>query len=170
MAVRFSLEAGPGHVTLDLMRSYYFPVCSPQFAAAHRLNPDTHDLTGVPLFVLQEVTTDPAWLGWAEWMTRFNVIQRDAPAGQRTAGRATATSGAGLVLIGLTEALNDLASGRLVAPLGPRSVQPSSYRYRLIWPAARSLTRAMRAFRDWIADERDRYVDEASKLLGVAID
>lgn len=169
MAIRFSLEPGPGNEALDLYRGYYFPVCSPGFGAAHGLNPDCRDLTGVPLFVLQEVTTDPEWIDWPEWMERFGIEKNDATPARRTTGRSTAVSGSGLVLVGLTEAFNDLVDGRLIAPLGRRTVRSSSYKYRLIWLAARPLPRAMREFRRWLASERDDFVREATELLGVEI-
>ena len=169
MAIRFSSAPGPGYQALDLFRNCFFPVCSPDFAVAHGLDRECRDLTGVPLFVQQEVTTDPEWLGWQEWMDRFGIEKSDAGATQHTAGRATAVSGTGLVLVTLTQAFNELVDGRLVAPLGSWAIRPSSYKYRLVWPAARSLTRAMRAFRDWMATERDQFVREVSDRLGVEI-
>ena len=169
MAIRFSSEPGPEHEALDLYRNCFFPVCSPDFAAAHGLDPGCRDLTGVPLFVQQEVTTDPEWLGWPEWMNRFGIEKNDATATQHTAGRATAISGTGLVLVTLTQAFNELVDGRLIVPLGNRAILPSSYKYRLVWPAVRSLTRAMRAFRDWTATERDQFIGEVSRLIGVEI-
>lgn len=169
MAIRFSLEPGAGNKALDLYRGCYFPVCSPAFAAAHGLDPECRDLTGVPLFVLQETTTDPEWRDWPEWMEQFGIRKRDATPRKRTTGRATAASGSGLLLIGLTEAFNDLRDGRLVAPFGKRTVCPFSYRYRLVWSATRSLSSAMRNFQRWMADERDQFVGEASDMLGVEV-
>ena len=169
MAIRFSSNPGPSNKALDLWRGYYFPVCSPGFAAAHGLNPDCRDLTGVPLLTLQEVTTDPEWIDWPEWMEKFGIEKSDPTPARRTTGRATAVSGSGLVLVGLTEAFADLVDGRLVAPLGRWAVRSFSYKYRLVWPTARLPSRAMRDFRRWIADERDEFVRQASELLGVEI-
>ena len=170
MAIRFSSGPGPGYEALDLFRNCFFPVCSPDFAAAHGLGPECQDLTGVPLFVQQEVTTDPEWLGWPEWMNGFGIEKSDATAAQHTAGRATAISGTGLVLVTLTQTFNDLVDGRLIAPLGGWAIRPSSYKYRVVWPAGRSLSRPMWAFRDWMATERDQFVGEVSRLLGVEIE
>ena len=169
MAIRFSRQPGAGNEALDLFSGCYFPVCSPEFAAAHGLNPDCRDLTNVSLFVLQEATTDPNWIGWREWLREFNVEKRDATRGKRIAGRATAVTGVGLVLVGLIDAFPDLVDGRLVAPLGSWAIRPSAYKYRLIWTAHRSMPRPMRVFRDWMATERDRFVGEVSRLLGVEI-
>jgi len=169
MAIRFSAEAGPGYEALDLHRSCYFPACTPDFAAAHGLHPGRTDLTGVPLFVSRDITTDPEWTGWPEWLKQLGVGQSDAPVAEHTAGRATAVTGAGLVLITLTQAFNDLVEGRLVAPFGTRAVRLSEYRYRLVWPSTRRLSRAMREFRGWLSGECDQYARTASELIGVEI-
>lgn len=169
MAIRFSREAGPAFAALDISPGCYFPVCTPHFAAAHQLSPETRDLTGVPLFILYERTTDPEWLDWPAWLQDFGLASREPVGGQRTTGQSTAVSGAGLVLSGLTEVFNDLREGRLVAPLGPRVLRRSTYRYRLVWPEERRPNRAMRAFVDWIITERDAYLTEASSLLGVPL-
>lgn len=166
MAIRFSREAGPGFATLDICHGFYLPVCTPDFALNHGLGPGTRDVTGVPLFILYDRTTDPEWLGWPAWLQDFGLASRDAIGGQRTTGHNTAVSGSGLVLTGLTEAFNDLQEGRLIAPLGPRVMRQGSYMYRVVWPEARRPNRAMRAFLDWIAAERDAYLAEASGLLG----
>ncbi len=169
MAIRFSRDAGPGNDALDLYRGCFFPVCSPDFAAAHGLTPGTRDLSGLPLFVLYDTMTDPEWTDWPAWMTANGMTSRDAVAANRKTGLVTAVSGGGLVLTGLTEAFNELREGRLVAPLGPRVVRSFSYRYRLVWPSARRPHRAMRAFRAWIAEECALYLAEASALLGVPV-
>ena len=168
MAIRFSAEPGPAYETLDLHLSCYFPACTPDFADAHKISPETRDLTGIPLFFLRDVTTDPEWVGWPQWMKRFGFEKRDAQQ-HRTAGRATAVSGAGLVLITLTQAFNDLLEGRLVAPFGRRVVRLSTYRYRLVWSTTRRPFRAMREFQNWMADECDQYARTTSELLGVQI-
>ena len=168
-AIRFSSGAGQGLDALDLHQGYTIPVCSPGFAETHGLTPQTRDLTGVPLYLVYDATTDPAWTDWPAVIKQFGLVSRDPVAAHRTTGGSTAASGAGLVLMGLTQTFNDLRDGRLVAPLGPRVTIPQSYRYRLIWPAARRPSQALRHFRDWIAGESDAYVAEASDLLGIRV-
>lgn len=167
--VRCSLGAGPGMAAQELQYGCQVPVCSPGFAEAHGLTPETRDLTGVPLYVLYDITTDPEWTDWPKCMQRFGLHSRDTVQANRATGSGTAVSGSGLVLMGLVETFNDLRDGRLVAPLGPRVVIPLSYRYRLIWSAARRPSQALRHFRDWITGESDAYVAEASDLLGIRI-
>jgi len=169
MAIRFSRDAGPGNQAIELFHGCYFPVCTAEFAAAHALTPDCRNLSGVPLFVLYDTTTDPDWDDWSTWIKQFGMTAGEMPAACRTTGQLTALSGAGLVITGLTEAFNDLRSGRLVAPFGSRVIRRSTYKYLLVWPAVRRRNRAMQAFCDWIAGERDRYLNEASELLGLEL-
>lgn len=168
-AIRFSREAGPALDVLDLHQGCTIPVCSPAFAEAHGLTPESRDLTGVSLYVVYDPTTDPAWTDWPDVMERYDLYSRQPVSENRTTGASTAVSGAGLVLMGLTQAFNDLRDGRLVAPLGPRVIIPQSYRYRLVWAAARRPNRALRNFRNWISRESEVYLAEASALLGVPL-
>jgi len=168
-AIRFSHAPGPEYDTLDLFHGCYFPICSPGFAETHGLTPDTRDLTGVPLFSLYDVMTDPEWADWPDWLDHFGIHSAGKVATRRQTGYVAAVSGAGLVLAPLNEAFNDLRDGRLVAPLGPRVVRAFSYKYRLVWPSIRRPHRAMRAFRDWIAAETVDFLTEASAVLGVQV-
>ncbi|WP_291841391.1 LysR substrate-binding domain-containing protein [Limimaricola sp.] len=169
MAIRFSREAGHDFAAENLHGSAYFPVCTPAVAERFGLSPRTRDLTGVPLFQLYEVTTDPEWIGWSAIIDRHG-LRCDSPGPlQQTGGFRVAIGGSGLVICGLTECYNDLLSGNLVAPLGPEYVIQSSYRYRLVWPARRSLNRPMRAFRDWIVAESRRFAAEVPAVLGVPL-
>ena len=166
MAIRFSPEPGPEFVFEPIYRGWFFPVCTPAFAEAHGLTPGTTDLTGIPLYRLHDATTDPAWCGWEAMIARHGLRKDDPGPVERITGLRTALSGAGLMIVGLTEAFHDLKERRLMAPLGPRFVFPFTYGYRLVWPAGRELTRPMRLFRTWMLAERDVYLEEASALLG----
>ena len=167
MAIRFSPEPGPEYAFDELHPGCFMPVCTPEFAAKHRLSPDITDLTGVPLFQLHDETSDPAWIGWDVLLERHEIQKLDAGPLQMISGYRIALTGEGLVLCGLTESFNDLVDGRLVAPLGPKYVTQFSYGYRLVWPAGRTLTRPMRQFREWLLEEMADFVREASQLLDV---
>ena len=73
------------------------------------------------------------------------------------------------MLSGLNEIFDDLVNGRLVARLGPRFVRQYNNGYRLVWPSGRTLTRPMQKFREWVLEERDDYITQASALLGVKL-
>ena len=169
MAIRFSPEPGPEYAFDELHKGCFMPLCTPAFASEHGLSPETKDLTGVTLFQFYIVTNDPAWAGWQELLERQAVRKADPGPIQQMSGLRAALSGEGLVMCGLTESFNDLKEGRLVAPLGPAFVTQYTYGYRLVWPAGRALTRPMRRFRTWVLQERDKFVAQASELLGVQL-
>jgi len=169
MAIRFSPEPGPQFAFEPLYRGCFMPVCTPAFAIEYGLHPNPTDLSGVPLFQLLDVTSDPAWVDWSEILERHSIGRFDSGPVQKISGFRVALSGEGLVLCGLTESFNDLAEGRLVAPLGANFVTQFTYGYRLVWPAGRTLTQPMRSFRRWVLEERDAFVSRASELLGVEL-
>lgn len=169
MAIRFSPEPGPEYSFDELYMGCFLPVCTPEFAARHNLSQDTKDLTGVPLFQIHEITSDPAWIGWPGLLERHKVRKSDPMPIQQVSGYRTALTGEGLILCGLTEGFNDLAEGRLVAPLGPEYVMQFTYGYRLVWPAGRSQSPAMRNFRKWLLAVHQEFINEASSLLGVQL-
>lgn len=170
LAIRFSPRPGPEYAFEHLHRGWFFPVCTPDFAERHRLGPGTRDLTGADLFRLHDPTSDPAWVGWEVLLAEHGIRKDDPAPVERLAGQGTALAGNGLMISGLTESFDALASGRLVAPLGPDFVRPFSYGYRLVWPAGRQLRGARAAFRNWIGEEMRIYLDRASRLLGRDLD
>jgi len=170
MAIRFSPEPGPEYEFDHLHNGCFMPVCTPGFAMNYNLHPGKKDLTGVPLYQFHDVTTDPAWAGWQELLTRHSITKDDPGPVQQISGYRVALAGEGLVLCGLTESFNDLRDGRLVAPMGPDLVAQFSYDYRLVWPVGRTLTRPMRYFRTWVLVERDKLIRDASELLGCVLE
>jgi len=170
MAIRFSPEPGPEYSFDYLFSGCFLPVCTPEFAARYNLSPETKDLSGVPLFRLHDMTSDPAWVTWDRLLKRHGLRKDDSGPLERTTGQGMATSGAGLMISGLTESFNDLKKGELVAPLGPAFVTPFSYGYRLVWPAGRSLRGPMRDFRSWLNEEVDRYLIDVWHVVGVKFD
>jgi LysR family glycine cleavage system transcriptional activator len=170
MAIRFSAMPGSEYAFEPLYKGCFMPVCTPDFADRFDLRPEINDLTGVPLFQFHDVTSDPAWVGWSEVLERRSIRKTDVNPVQQVSGYRVALSGDGLLLCGLTESFNDLLEGRLVAPLGSDFVTQFSFGYRLVWPAGRTLTRPMRNFRDWILEERDTFLEQASVLLGVKLE
>ncbi|WP_164871781.1 LysR substrate-binding domain-containing protein [Solirhodobacter olei] len=169
MAIRFSPEPGPEYEYEVLLMDCFLPVCTPDFASRHDVHPEMKDLTGVPLYRVHDMTTDPAWVGWPELLARHSITKKDKAPVQHVAGYRVALAGEGLVLCGLSETFNDLRDGRLVAPLGPDFIVQYSYGFRLVWPAGRTMSRPMRNFLRWILLERDRFLGEASNLLGVEL-
>lgn len=170
IAVRVGHSGGPELKRERLFLGGFMPLCTPDFAQEHGLDEATTDLTGVPLFRYSPTSGDPAIIGWSQLLERHGLRRGDPTPPNRVAGVRAALSGQGLVLCGLVSSFAELKSGRLIAPLGPRLYTRYSYPYSLVWSAGRSLTPAMRSFRDWIHQERERFLEEASALIGVALD
>lgn len=169
MAIRFSPEPGAEYAFDELYKGCFMPVCTPDFASQHSLTLGVKDLTGVPLFQLHDVTSDPAWIGWPDLLKRHNILKSDPGPTQQVSGYRVALIGGGLVICGLTESFNDLSDGRLVAPLGPDFVTHFSFGYRLVWPSGKTLKKPMRQFREWLLEENSDYKTKASELLGVKL-
>ena len=169
MAIRFSPEPTPEYAFEDLHRTCFMPLCTPDFARQYDLSPNTKDLTGVALFQFHDVTEDPASLGWPELLAQHAIRKSDSGPVQQISGYRAALSGEGLVLCSLTESFNDLVEGRLVAPLGPSFVIQYTFPHRLVWAAGRRLSIPMRKFRSWVLEEQEKFIVDASNLLGVQL-
>ena len=168
MAIRVGGRSGAELATMHLFDGGYLPVCTPGFAAEHGLAEKTRDLSGVPLFRFSPTAGDPAIVGWAELIARHG-FRHDGGVLNRVAGVRAALAGQGLVLCSLLSAFDEIRAGRLVAPLGPRLFTAYTAPYRLVWSAGRSLTPAMRGFRDWIAAEAADFLADASDALGLRL-
>ena len=169
MAIRVAPKIGPELSRMHLFDGGFLPVCSPDFAQRYGLDETTCDLTGVPLFRYSPTAADPAIVGWTELLVRHGIDRRDQEPPKRLAGVRAAISGQGLVLCGLVSSFDDLKCGRLVAPLGSRLYTSYTHPYSLVWSASRSLTPAMRSFRNWMQSEREVFLTEASQIVGVEL-
>lgn len=169
IAVRVGPSGGAELKREPLFMGGFMPLCTPDFARAHGLSDTTTDLTDVPLFRYAPTSGDPAIVGWKELFERHGLRKTDPEPLNRVAGVRAALSGQGLVLCGLASSFAEIKAGRLVAPLGSRLYTSYSYPYSLVWSAGRSMTPAMRSFRDWIMAERQTFLAEASALLGVEL-
>ncbi len=167
MAIRIVAEVGPEFATAHLFDGGFLPVCTPDFARAHGLGTDTGDLSGVPLLRFATTSGDPAIVHWDTLIARHGLLRAAGDAPERVGGTRAALAGHGLLLCGLMSSFADLRAGRLVAPLGPRLYTPYSIPYRLVWPAGRSLTPAMRGFRDWLLAECAAFLRAASEIVGI---
>lgn len=170
MGIRVAPSIGPELKREHLFQGGFLPVCTPDFARTHGLGEATDDLTGVPLFRYSPTGGDPAIVGWPELLECHGLRRDDPEPPNRVAGTRAALSGLGLVLCGLVSSFDELAAGRLVAPLGPRLYTSYTHPYTLVWSGSRSLTPAMRRFRDWMLDERATFLADASRVVGVTLD
>lgn len=159
-AIRFMGSPDADHCAIDLMPSGVVPVCTSEFAARYGLGPQTQSLAEVPMIRIDVPTSDPHWADWPKWSRQTGVpIEGIGPTPTTVphvalsgSGLRLARSGIGLVLGGLSEVLHAVDDGKLVMPLGQRSVVAASYWHRLIWLKGRLFGPDQRAVRDWIIE------------------
>lgn len=97
-------------------------------------------------------TADPTCPDWPMWLKAQGVAGVDATRGQRFNQSAlvieAAAAGRGVALAKRVIAANDLAAGRLIAPIS--GAAPVGFAYHLVWPEARTLGPAQTIFADWL--------------------
>lgn len=152
-ALYFGDADWPGTAADFLMRENPVPVCSPELIAPHR-NLDARAIAALPL--LQQSTRPYAWRQWFGSLglqiegdmrgPRYELFSMLAQA---------AMHGMGVALIPPLLIQRELAEGRLIVPL--EHAYLSDKAYYLIVPERKAESAALRAFRDWLLDQAQRY-------------
>lgn len=142
--IRFGDGAWHATEAVRLMEAPFSPVCAPQVAA--RLA-QPRDLAGADL--LRSYRQDE----WAAWFRMAGLEPLPARGFMFDSSRAlveAAALGAGVALVPVAMFAREIAEGRVVRPF---AVEAPLGAYWLTWLKSRRQTPAMRAFRQWIADE-----------------
>ncbi len=120
------------------------PVCSPALTARLR---EPGDLAHLPI-----IREPHPMFDWSFWLTPLGLSPSLLPAGPEFSDAAlcldAAVSGAGVFLAFEVLAAHPLATGQLVAPLGPP--RPTGLDYWLVTASDRAPTAAQAAFRRWL--------------------
>lgn len=143
-AIRFGDGAWHGTDVLPLLDAPVAPLCSATVAAGIR---EPADLYGQTL--LRSYRSDD----WPSWFKAAGIVLppiRGPVFDSSWVMVEAALKGAGIALAPPSMFEGELASGRLVQPF---TTSVSIGRYWLTWLKSKRPTRAMRAFRDWIANE-----------------
>ncbi|MGI9357153.1 MAG: LysR substrate-binding domain-containing protein [Rhizobiaceae bacterium] len=171
-AIRYGQPSVDPLQEIVLFGDYVLPVCSPEFASQHNLEPDLRSLDSVLLIHLLNRTSDRSWVGFEGWGNAFGFDPSGLDQGVRyskiSSGLQSAILGQGLVLCGLTEAYNSIKAGSLVIPFGSSLRLQTHYQYRLLWVRRRRMTVLQDDFRNWILQIANEFVKESSKLLSAA--
>ena len=169
-AIRFSLPPGPDYACIDMIAAWMAPLCSPDFADRYDLAPGRRDLAGVPLWTVDDPTTDPDWVDWARWSRETGVDLGPEEAMPRFTGYGSGhrlvRSGLGMMIGAMSDAMSAIQEGRLILPLGPDVALPTSHRYRLVWLKERRLGPVQRRFTEWFAEAAEAHRQEVGELLG----
>lgn len=142
--IRFGDGAWHATEAVRLMEAPFSPVCAPQVAT--RLA-QPRDLAGADL--LRSYRQDE----WAAWFRMAGLEPLPARGFMFDSSRAlveAAALGAGVALVPVAMFAREIAEGRVVRPF---AVEAPLGAYWLTWLKSRRQTPAMRAFRQWIADE-----------------
>lgn len=155
LAIRYGAGAHDGANTQILLAESVTVVCSPALLIDRAITTPA-DLAHFSLLHDESLDQDPAYPNWRMWLTARGVADVDAQRGLRFNQSSlvieAAAAGKGVALAKTQLAQADLASGRLVAPLGADAT-PLGYAYWLVWPRGRTVTDSLRAFIGWLHDE-----------------
>jgi LysR family glycine cleavage system transcriptional activator len=148
LAIRMRLPDAPPSPDSDVtpfLKHSVGPVASPGLAA------QAHDLEGLTSLPRLHTRTFPE--SWAEWEAAASVVLPPASVNREFDHYfymlEAAAAGLGVALSPFAFVENDLATGRLVAPLG---LVPGQAQVCALTPRGRA-TRAARRFRDWLVAE-----------------
>ncbi len=149
---RITTDIDVANIQSDLLFTCeLFPVCSPALLeiAANSITEPT-DLGNHTL-----LHCAPSMNDWRSWLSRWGCDQIDPEKGPRFDSYAmcleAAVHGMGFAMSSFPFVADDLASGRLVAPLD-RTV-PQNRAWYLLYPDIASMRQRVGAFREWILDE-----------------
>jgi DNA-binding transcriptional LysR family regulator len=151
IAIRFGNGMWPDGMAELLFEDEIFPICSPDFASHAGNIQGPSDLTTYPL--ISNVTTDPTWTGWSEWLTAFSVDLPKKTFGLRcsfyTEAIYAAMNGQGIAL-GWRHLVEDLLlQGRLVRLT--EAMMKTRNAYFVVIPKSRRQSEATRLFLAWLS-------------------
>jgi len=156
-ALYYGDDGWPGTESHFLMRENLVPVCSPELIAP-RLQLEAHEIAALPL--LQQSTRPYVW---RQWFGSLGLEIEGDMRGPRyelfSILAQAAMHGMGLALIPPLLIRRELEEGRLIVPI--RHTYMNDKAYYLIVPERKAESAALRAFRDWLAEEARRYRTEA---------
>ncbi len=159
VALRFGSGRYPGLSCQLLLKDWYYPVCSPAFAARHELS-DPTQLAGLPL-----LRSDDEY--WKAWFTAAGLAGDEPPAKLAFDDSSlliqAASTGQGVAMARHTLAADDLAAGRLIRPFPLAIESPNLYYF--ICRIGDEQQPAIVAFREWIFEEAASYRQPGGQLM-----
>lgn len=159
VALRFGSGRYPGLRRQRLLDEWLLPLCSPALCPAASLSVPIKDLPRFTLLHLKGETTDRSWTGWPEWAKGQGLDGSGASTGpqftQSAAALQAAIEGQGIVLSGISYALDDILAGRLCAPFGMSCAVKTRYAYDAVYVPARAEKHSVRVFLRWLKAEAD---------------
>ena len=156
-AIYFGDAHWPGTEAISLMRENLVPVCSPALIAPQTVV-CAADLASFPL--LQQSTRPYAW---RQWFASAGLTVANDMNGPRyelfSMLAAAAMQGMGIALVPRFLFEDDIAAGRLAAPVN--NIVLSATHYRLIYPEHKTDSPALRHFARWLESEARAFASAA---------
>jgi len=147
VAIRYGAGDWPNVACERIVGEVLFPVCSPDYYAAHRLE-KLRDLGRCKLL-------RHAWQPWAPWLREARVKLDEPSEGLLLSDSAmlleAAAAGEGVALARSLFAIDDLASGRLIRPF--QGAVEDHFSYYVLWHGGAPLNPIASAFREWLHEE-----------------
>ena len=145
------------------------PVCSPHFAAEHGLWAPG-DLLRMPLIHDDSLSGRAQLPGWTQWLEAAGIDGVDLSRGLRfnSADHAieATVEGAGVLLAHNVLAMDDLRTGRLIAPFDLAIDTGRGFHFAC--PKGNERRPKVRAFRDWLRAERDRAIEATPEVAAIS--
>jgi LysR family glycine cleavage system transcriptional activator len=147
VAVRYGAGSWPNAQVDRLVGEVLFPVCSPEYKTAFRVEQPA-DLARCTLL-------RHTWQPWTPWLRACGLALKEPSTGLALSDSAmllgVAAYGQGVALARALFARDDLASGKLVRLFDIEVPDPNAY--YIVWRTGTSLNAAAEIFRDWLQKE-----------------
>lgn len=165
LVIRFGAGPFPDGTVVAARKDRIFPVCSPEYAAAH-------DLNGFPDCVfdlIEQDVPDRAWMRWTDWFAQTGTRPAQVRAALRftyfTDTLAAARAGEGIAMGWQVLVTDDLVKGSLVR-VGTREVG-SEAAYNLLAASVPKPSSQVELVKSWLAAE---LLGRSSPLTGLVAD
>ena len=162
VAIAFGAGQWPGCSALPLCPEVVVPVCSPAFAARHRLPTDAAQLAQLPLLHL-ESQDPPRWLGWEQWFALQGLSptpeSHDLTLNNEPLVMQAAMAGQGIAL-GWVPLVDDAVRGGQLVPAFAAPVRTGNG-YFLVEPQTQRPPAAVQRFRAWMLSECARALEQS---------
>lgn len=165
MGIRFGMGRYAGLESERLFESRTLPVCSPSLMTGDHPLTEPAALKHHPLLHLQETGAAAMEDTWALWLRAAGIKGIDPNRGPRFNTHSllieAAEAGQGVALVEYVFSERELARGSLVQPFRHIPAVLENLGYHIVHPPHLNDDPRLRAFKEWLREERDRTLADA---------
>lgn len=154
LAIRYT---GDNDEKLDrvlLFHEYQIPVCVPDIVPSLEYPIDEKQILSMPLLHIELESDDSSVSSWEEWGKRQGLDPNLLTSGPRypdsTMALQATLDGQGVAFCGLSLVIDDLVSGKLIAPMGACSASKVNYSYQIVRSPTRRQSSVQNTFVRWV--------------------